>query len=195
MKWNSCTHCLNCWFELKCSVWFLTWTISSVNDLNFIPAKLCLIYDGGLMQMSDVWTIDELNHRHHCLNFERWTKCLNCCLNWECVFLPIVWLSTWTVISERSMNWSVIPEQTFDRWFELLFPRNYWTVIPERTFECWSNIPAKVIDELIQQLIECLKFYCRKSIWVLTLPWMFDRSIFLWQARLTCKTPFSEKEQ
>ena len=167
----------------------------------FIPAKLCLIYDGGLIflqlfdflnerwidssrtlfefravnQMFEVltrtdifllncyscrncllvdlnrysWTNEPLSERMHfdqwldqlfprtCL-INRWTELLN--WNFELLFLltlfdcqlePLFLNDQWIeplFLSDR-LN--------FDRWFELLFPRNYWTVIPERTFERW----------------------------------------------------------
>ena len=83
-----------------------------------------------------VWSIDELT-----FPFEFWTD----------IPAEFAWLSTWTVISERmnlindlSRYSRAIDEPlflsdrlNFDRWLELLFPRNYWTVIPERTFERW----------------------------------------------------------
>ena len=110
MNRYSCTHCLNCWLELKFPFDFwlallvlkMIWTFSPENDLNFSSCKslfdLCLIYDGGLISLHCLifWTNDELTHRDHWLNFQRWSKCwLELIFSfWTVIPVEIVCLST-----------------------------------------------------------------------------------------------------
>ena len=159
------------------SIWFLTCTFSSVNELNFYFCKslfdLCLIYDCGLifLQMFEFWSNDELiqysrehlfrNRRHHCLNFQRWTKCLKSWLELK--------FSFWTVIPVdlNRYSWTNEPlseRMHFDRWLDQSmnwhFLLNFWTDIPA---ECiwsmtWTVIPERTIEFSSMIWTDCLTF-------------------------------------
>ena len=102
MNQYSYAHCLNCRLRTAISIWF-----------HLIPFDFCKWFE-LLFQQNVVWfmivdlfpcivwifcSIEELNHRVHCLNFERWTKCLKCWLElifsfWTVIPVEIVCLST-----------------------------------------------------------------------------------------------------
>ena len=128
----------------------------------FIPANRCLIYDLWLwtyfLALFEFCSIDELNHRVHCLNFERWTK-----HNLELLF--------------PRNYWTVIPERTFERWFEPIFPRHCWL---ERSFELWSSNPVTFVglrngrfpayvlrDSVCFELSVHMYTYLRSRIWTI----------------------------
>ena len=138
----------------------MTWT--------FIPAKLCLIYDDGLISLQRISSIEELIRysRVHCLNFERWINVWIVDSNWyfpfefwtviptEFVWFMIVDLFQCNCLNfDRSMVWFSIPANivwidsviqwlNYDCWLELIFPfdflNSYSFWLPT-----WTFIPAK----------------------------------------------------